>query len=137
YEEFMRELQQRDLYNFPRRSYFLRRLENEGRKERAIIDDYTIEHILPQNENLAPEWRADLGPEWERIQKTYLHTLGNLTLTGYNSEYSDRPFAEKRDMKGGFKESPLRLNQGLGNLDHWNEDSIRQRASKLVEQACG
>lgn len=104
-EEFMRKLQERDLYNFPRRSYFLRRLENEGRKERAIIDDYTIEHILPQNDDLAPEWRTDLGPEWERVQKTYLHTLGNLTLTGYNSEYSDRPFAEKRNMQGGFAQT--------------------------------
>ena len=113
-EEFQRELQARDLYNFRSRSYWLRRLENHGRKERVPVDEYTIEHILPQNENLSAQWQADLGPEWERIQKTWLHTLGNLTLTGYNSEYSDRPFAEKRDMKGGFKESPLRLNEGLG-----------------------
>jgi uncharacterized protein DUF1524 len=89
-EEFTRELQQRDLYNFPRKFYFFRRLENAGRKERVPIEDYTIEHILPQNENLSAQWRTDLGPEWERIQKTYLHTLGNLTLTGYNPEYSDR-----------------------------------------------
>jgi uncharacterized protein with ParB-like and HNH nuclease domain/predicted transport protein len=134
-EEFMRELQQRDLYNFPRRSYFLRRLENHGRKERAIIDDYTIEHILPQNPNLSAAWRADLGPEWERVQKTYVHTLGNLTLTGYNSEYSDRPFVEKRDMTGGFAQSTLRLNQGLGTLAAWTEETIRARAQGLAEQA--
>lgn len=134
-DEFMRELQQRDLYNFPRRSYFLRRLENDGRKERAIIDDYTIEHILPQNENLPPQWRTSLGPDWERVQKTYLHTLGNLTLTGYNSEYSDRSFAEKRDMEGGFAQSTLRLNQGLGALPAWNEETIRERASRLSMQA--
>lgn len=136
-EEFARELQQRDLYNFPRRSYFLRRLENDGRKERAIIDDYTIEHILPQNENLSQPWRADLGPEWERIQKTYLHTLGNLTLTGYNSEYSDRPFGEKRDMPGGFTQSTLRLNQGLGTLPVWTEETICARAQRLADQATG
>ena len=134
-EEFKREMQLKDLYNFRSRSYWLRRLENFGRKERVPVDEYTIEHILPQNENLSAEWRTDLGPEWQRVQKTYLHTLGNLTLTGYNSEYSDRPFAEKRDMKGGFNESPLRLNQGLGSLDHWNEESIRKRASKLVDLA--
>ena len=134
-EEFMRELQQRDLYNFPRRSYFLRRLENHGRKERAIIDDYTIEHILPQNPNLSPAWRTDLGPDWERVQKKYVHTLGNLTLTGYNSEYSDRPFVEKRDMTGGFAQSTLRLNQGLGTLPAWTEDTIRARALRLAEQA--
>ncbi|MEO8380482.1 MAG: DUF262 and DUF1524 domain-containing protein, partial [Acidobacteriota bacterium] len=134
-EEFMRKLRQRDLYNFPRRSYFLRRLENDGRKERLAIDDYTIEHILPQNKNLSTEWRQDLGPEWERVQDMYLHTLGNLTLTGYNSEYSDRPFAEKRDMAGGFAESPVRLNQGLGQLSAWTEETIRQRAATLAEKA--
>ena len=134
-EEFKREIQLKDLYNFRNRSYWLRRLENHSRKERVPVDEYTIEHILPQNENLSAQWQAELGPEWERIRKTYLHTLGNLTLTGYNSEYSDRPFAEKRDMPGGFQESPLRLNQGLGSLVCWNEESIRQRAEKLAGQA--
>jgi uncharacterized protein with ParB-like and HNH nuclease domain/predicted transport protein len=134
-EEFKREIQLKDLYNFRNRSYWLRRLENHGRRERVPVDEYTIEHILPQNENLSAQWQAELGSEWERIHKTYLHTLGNLTLTGYNAEYSDRPFAEKRDMSGGFKESPLRLNQGLGSLVYWNEETIRQRAEKLAGQA--
>jgi uncharacterized protein with ParB-like and HNH nuclease domain/predicted transport protein len=134
-DEFQRELQLKDVYNFRSRSYWLRRMENHGRKERVPVDEYTIEHILPQNENLSPQWKADLGPEWERIQKTWLHTLGNLTLTAYNSEYSDRPFAEKRDMKGGFAESPLRMNHGLGTLDRWTEDAIRERAGKLAAQA--
>jgi predicted transport protein len=134
-EEFRRDLQTRDLYNFPRRSYWLRRLENHGRKERVPVDEYTIEHILPQNKNLSAAWKTALGSEWERIQQTWLHTLGNLTLTGYNSEYSDRLFIEKRDMKGGFKESPLKLNQGLGQLDHWNEDTIKTRAEKLAGMA--
>lgn len=134
-DEFRRDLQTRDLYNFPRRSYWLRRLENHGRKERVLVDEYTIEHILPQNENLSAAWKTALGPEWERVQKTWLHTLGNLTLTGYNSEYSDRLFAEKRDMKGGFKESPLKLNAGLGQLTQWNEDAIKARAERLSEMA--
>ena len=64
-----------------------------------------------------------------------MHTLGNLTLTGYNTEYSDRPFAEKRDMQGGFKQSPLRLNEGLGALDTWNEEAIQTRAQRLAAQA--
>src|SRR5258705_12852968 len=110
-------------------------MENHERKERVSVDEYTVEHILPQNVNLSVEWKSDLGAEWERIQKTWLHTLGNLTLTGYNSEYSDRPFAEKRDMEGGFAESPLRLNQLLGSLTTWNEDIIKTRAQKLAEQA--
>jgi len=134
-EEFKREIRMRDLYNFRSRSYWLRRLENYNRKERVPVDEYTIEHILPQNENLSVAWKTALGEEWEKVQKTWLHTLGNLTLTGYNSEYSDRPFIEKRDMKGGFSESPLKLNQGLGALEKWNEDSIRQRAEKLSGEA--
>jgi uncharacterized protein with ParB-like and HNH nuclease domain/predicted transport protein len=135
-DEFRRDLQTRDLYNFPRRSYWLRRLENHGRKERVPVDEYTIEHILPQNENLSAAWKLALGVEWERIQQTWLHTLGNLTLTGYNSEYSDRTFTEKRDKQpGGFKESPLKLNQGLGQLNQWNEDTIQARADKLAGMA--
>ena len=101
-------------------------MENHGRKERVPVDEYTIEHILPQNDNLSAAWKADLGPEWERVQQTWLHTLGNLTLTGYNSEYSDRPFAEKREMVGGFKESPLKLNAGLGQVKQWDEDAIKE-----------
>ena len=94
-EEFLRDLQSRDLYNFLIRSHLFRRLENFGHKEYVPVNEYTIEHIMPQNENLSPTWQADLGPEWMRVHETYLHTLGNLTLTGYNSEYSDRPFREK------------------------------------------
>ena len=136
-EEFKREFVVRDLYNFPRRSYWLRRLENHGRKERVPVDEYTIEHILPQNENLSANWRDELGPEWHRVQETWLHTLGNLTLTGYNAEYSDRPFREKRDMKGGFRESPLKLNKGLSSLDKWDEAAIKNRAERLAAVATG
>ena len=134
-EEFKHELVVRDLYNFPRRSYLLGHLENHERKEPASVHEYTIEHILPQNENLPVEWRHALGPEWKKVQETWLHTLGNLTLTGYNSEYSDQPFAEKRDMLGGFRESTLRLNSGLGELDTWDEEAIRKRAERLAAQA--
>jgi predicted transport protein len=90
---------------------------------------------LPQNENLPLAWRSELGSEWQRVQQDWLHTLGNLTLTGYNSEYADRSFTAKRDMPGGFKESPLRLNAGLGQLEHWNEETIQARASRLAEIA--
>jgi predicted transport protein len=138
-EEFRRDLHTRDLYNFRSRSYWLRRLENYGRKERVAVDEYTIEHILPQNENLSPEWRAALGEDWQRVQQTWLHTLGNLTLTAYNSDYSDRPFADKRDMpdapEKSLKQSPLKLNQGLGALETWNEDAIKTRAGKLADLA--
>ena len=134
-EEFHRDLQTRDLYNFPRRSYWLRRIENFDRKERVPVDQFTIEHILPQNPDLSREWQEALGPNWQQVQQTWLHTLGNLTLTGYNSEYSDRSFREKRDMKGGFADSPLKLNEGLGQLDRWDEESIKERATRLADMA--
>lgn len=124
-----------DLYNFRRRSYFLRVLENHGRKEHVTVEDYTIEHILPQNEKLHADWRGALGPDWEEVQRKYLHTLGNLTLTGYNSEYSDHPFPVKRDMPGGFKDSPLRLNKGLAQLKAWTAEEIEHRADRLAKEA--
>jgi len=141
-EEFQREIKQRDLYNFRSRSYWLRRLENHGRKERIVVEDYTIEHILPQNEALSAEWQAELGPNWQHIQQTWLHTLGNLTLTAYNSEYSDYPFAYKRDQvsntegkKIGFKYSALNINEGLGTQEKWDEDAIKARAERLACEA--
>lgn len=138
-EEFNRDIQIRDLYNFRSRSYWLRRLENYDRKERVVVNEFTVEHILPQNENLSSEWREALGVDWQRVQETWLHKLGNLTLTAYNSEFSDRPFAYKRDMpdapEKGLKQSPLKLNQGLGMVDIWNEDAIKVRATKLADLA--
>jgi predicted transport protein len=134
-DEFQRDMQTRDLYNFRSRSYWLRRFENHGRKERVAVDEYTIEHIMPQNEELSASWKSALGPQWERVHQTWLHTLGNLTLTGYNSEYSDKPFLEKRDMPGGFRDSPLRMNAGLGQLDGWDESAIKARAATLAAMA--
>ena len=141
-EELQRELKQRDLYNFRSRSYWLRRLENHGRKERVMVEDYTIEHILPQNPELPTQWQAELGPDWQTVQQTWLHTLGNLTLTGYNSEYRDHPFNYKRDQVTdkdgnpvGFAQSPLKLNKGLGQVQVWNEEAIKSRADRLAIEA--
>ena len=133
--EFKQVLIERELYSFSRLSYMLRRLENYGRKERVSVDEYTVEHILPQNENLSEDWQSALGIDWQRIHQQWVHTLGNLTLTGYNPELGDRPFSEKRDQEGGYKHSPLRLNKGLGWLDSWNEKTIKDRANKLAERA--
>lgn len=141
-DEFQRDIKVRNLYKFRSRSYWLRRFENHGRKERVAIEDYSIEHILPQNQALSKEWQQELGPDWQRIQQDWLHTLGNLTLTGYNSEYSDRPFAYKRDQvtdkagnSVGFAYSPLRLNQGLGKVGQWDEAAIKARAKRLAADA--
>ena len=131
-DEFKREIKVRDLYNFRSRSYWLRRLENYNKKEYVPVNEYTIEHILPQNPNLSEEWQMSLGEDWQRVQQTWLHTLGNLTLTGYNSTYSDRPFAQKRDIENGFKQSPLKLNGGLGEVETWDEVAIQERANRLA-----
>ena len=133
--EFMHEFSTRDLYNMHRRSYWLRRIENFNRKERVIVEQYTIEHTMPQNRNLSKEWRRELGIEWKRIQEIWLHTLGNLTLTGYNFEYSDRSFNEKCEMENGFFNSPLKLNGMLSKFEVWNEQSIIDRGKALSNLA--
>ena len=134
-KEFKNKLYTSDLYNFARRNYWLRRLENHNKKEKVSVNEYTIEHIMPQNKNLSLAWRKALGREWQQVQEKYLHTIGNLTLTGYNSEYGDRPFYEKRGMEGGFKDSTLWLNRGLKDLNTWDEKAIKQRAVRLAKKA--
>jgi predicted transport protein len=135
-EEFKQYFKERNMYSFRNRNYWLRKLENfEREKEPVNIVEYTIEHVMPQNENLCKEWRDALGENWKEIQSRLLHTAGNLTLTGYNSEYSARPFVEKRDMENGFKDSPIRLNGYLRKVDGWNEATIMDRAEQLADMA--
>ncbi|GAA7290322.1 DUF262 and DUF1524 domain-containing protein [Helicobacter pylori] len=122
-----------DFYHFKKNEYFFERLENFDRKERVYTHEYTIEHIMPQT--LTEEWKRDLGENFKAIHEKYLHTIGNLTLTGYNSEYSNKSFQDKRDMKEGFKDSPLRLNQGLRDLESFGEEKIKKRANDLADLA--
>ncbi|MBS9898794.1 DUF262 domain-containing protein [Vibrio alginolyticus] len=132
--ELNRCLQHKDMYNVRSRAYWLRRLENYDKKERISVENYTIEHVLPQNKNLSTKWQLALGDDWQSIQEEYVHTIGNLTLTGYNSELSDRFFTEKRDMEGGFASSPLTLNQSLRDHDTWNKESIQARSRLLADK---
>lgn len=134
-DKFEGAFENRDIYNMRARNYILSRLENFDNKAPIIIENYTIEHIMPQNKNLSLEWQADLGAEWQDVQKKYLHTIGNLTLTAYNSEMSDRPFLEKMDMAGGFKESALRLNKYVVLQNRWNQKHIQERAKELAKKA--
>jgi len=131
-DEFKRELLIKDVYHFRNKNYLLRKLENYDRKELVVVESYTIEHIMPQNPDLSKDWIKDLGEKWKEIQKIYLHTIGNLTLTGYNSELSDSSFKTKRDMAGGFKDSPIRLNRSLATLETWNELEIKKRAEEIA-----
>ncbi|QQW70330.1 DUF262 and DUF1524 domain-containing protein [Helicobacter pylori] len=122
-----------DFYNFQKKKYFFERLENFDTKEPVNTKECTIEHIMPQT--LTEEWKRDLGGNFQAIHDKYLHTIGNLTLTGYNQEYSNNSFQEKRDMEKGFKQSPLRLNQGLKDLESFDEKQIEKRANVLADWA--
>ncbi|GAA8936162.1 DUF262 and DUF1524 domain-containing protein [Helicobacter pylori] len=113
---------------------FLERLENFDTKEPVDTQKCTTEHIMPQKLT-KKEWERDLGENFQEIHNKYLHTIGNLTLTGYNSTYSNKSFQEKRDMEKGFKDSPLRLNQGLRGLESFGEKEIKKRANDLADLA--
>lgn len=134
-EEFASEFVRRDIYNMRNRNCILSSLENFDNKAPINIENYTIEHIMPQNPNLSREWRDMLGENWKKVQQTFLHTIGNLTLTAYNEKMSDSSFARKRDMEGGFRESALRLNAYVVKQESWNEEHIRERAGILCEKA--
>jgi uncharacterized protein with ParB-like and HNH nuclease domain/predicted transport protein len=133
--EFEKEIVVKDVYNFRNRNYMLSKIENYNRKEYVNVDDYTIEHILPQNPDLSSQWQTMLGENWQEIQSKYLHSLGNLTLTGYNSELSDRPFSQKKTIEGGFNDSPIRLNDFLRRVDSWNSENIESRACEIASKA--
>lgn len=122
-----------DFYKFKKNIYFFERLENFNTKEPVNTKGLTIEHIMPQE--LTEEWERDLGENFQEIHNKYLHTIGNLTLTGYNSTYSNKSFKEKRGMEKGFKDSPLRLNQSLRDLKSFGEKEIKKRANDLADLA--
>ena len=111
--------------------FILERLEESlYTKEQVITDDLTIEHIMPQR--LTSEWKSDLGDNCNAIKTKWLHTLSNLTLTGYNSELSNKPFEDKKKI---YQESKVYLNKYFQDVDRWNEDSMIQRAEKLADIA--
>ncbi|WQY78836.1 DUF262 and DUF1524 domain-containing protein [Helicobacter pylori] len=122
-----------DFYSLKEKRYFLERLEKLDTEEPVDTQKCDTEHIMPQTLNL--EWERDLGENFEAIHEKYLHTIGNLTLTGYNAEYSNNSFQEKRDMEKGFKQSPLRLNQSLRDLEVFGEEQIKKRANDLADWA--
>ncbi|RVZ68414.1 GmrSD restriction endonuclease domain-containing protein [Helicobacter pylori] len=122
-----------DFYHFKKKTYFFERLEKFDTEEPVDTQKCNIEHIMPQT--LEEEWERDLGENFQAIHDKYLHTIGNLTLTGYNEKYSNKSFQEKRGMENGFKQSPLRLNQSLKNLESFGEKEIEKRANDLADWA--
>lgn len=137
--EFRSNLISRSIYNpnSPLTKYLLEKLENLGRKEKVNVNNYTIEHIMPQKEHLSREWKQELGEErWSEVHGEYLHTLGNLTLTGYNAELGARSFKEKRNMEGGYRDTPIRLSREyLAKVERWDEKAIKSRAELLADIA--
>jgi predicted transport protein len=134
-EEFERELQTRDLYRMRTCHYLLDRLENYNSKEPTDTRLFTVEHVLPQNETLSRSWRDMLGEHWRETQAVWLHRLGNLTLTGYNSTYSDRSFQEKKQIEGGFNDSAIRLNRLIRDANQWTAAEIEERGRLLAQKA--
>ena len=136
-DEFGINFKEKDIYNLSGRNklYIFDKFENWKEKEKTDVEAYQIEHVMPQNPNLSQEWIEALGPNYKEIQKTYLHTIGNLTLTGCNPELSDKPFPEKRDMDCGLGNSKIGLNHYFWKLDTWNEEEIIKRADHLISKA--
>ena len=132
-DEFKRGFLIKDVYSLRNCKYLLGKLENYGCEQPIHPDNYTIEHVMPQE--LSREWRGELGDNYGEVHETYLHTIGNLTLTGHNAELSNRPFKEKQEIYGDFHHRQLQLNASLCEVERWNETAIEDRAKMLLEKA--
>jgi predicted transport protein len=133
--EFGRALTEGDLYKRRVCFHVLDALENRDLLEQVNTAGFSIEHIMPQNDRLHESWRQMLGENWKEVQQTWLHRLGNLTLTGYNSTYSDRPFEEKQTIDNGFRDTPIRLSRELRDLSAWTLEEMRSRGERLAARA--
>lgn len=112
--------------------FLLTSIENQG-KEQLVTDNLTIEHIMPQNKNLSTVWQKMLGEDtWQSVQEKYLHTLGNLTLTAYNSELGDKPFVVKQQELDDVKTKVVVLYADVKGRTTWDADAIEQRADRLA-----
>lgn len=133
--EVREKLQTKDIYHFRLRKYLLEALENYYHKEPIDLNtaNYTIEHIMPQNIEHNLSWQQMLGEDWQEVHSIYLHTLGNLTITGYNAEMSNKSFWEKVNGESGFKHSHLKLNESIAQCDVWNKKAIQRRTNILTD----
>lgn len=127
------------LMNSKNKIYILERFENFGTAEDKDVyrhcDDgtYSIEHIMPQH--LTPAWQKDLGQDYEQIHELWLHRLANLTLTAYNSKYSNNTFTEKKTMQNGFDDSGIRMNTWIAKKDKWTLAELEERNDYLMGRA--
>ena len=140
-EEFYENFYNKEVYLMRGRfkNYLFNKIENFKTVETKDIynhlDDgtYSIEHIMPQKLN--DDWFEDLGDNAEEIHEKWLHKLGNLTITGYNSDMGNSSFEKKRDGRHGFKKSGIRMNQDLALLESWGEEEIEKRQRDLLDLA--
>lgn len=134
-DDFTLALKERNLYRKNALcKYLLIEIENQT-KEKIDTSTLSIEHIMPQNKTLSKSWQTMLGENWEYVHDRYLHTLGNLTLTGYNSELGDKPFDQKKEMLKN-PETPTHITilyNDVLNQDKWNEKNIQTRAARLAD----
>lgn len=133
--EVREKLQIKDIYHFRLRKYLLEALENYYHKEPIDLNtaNYTIEHIMPQNIEHNLSWQQMLGEDWQEVHSLYLHSLGNLTITGYNAEMSNKSFVEKVNGESGFKHSHLKLSESIAQCDVWNKKAIQRRTNILTD----
>ena len=140
-DEFAERFTQRPIYqmNSKNKIYIMERLENYSTKEDKDVyghcDDgtYSIEHIMPQH--LTPAWVKALGEDYEEIHEIWLHRIANLTLTAYNSKYSNSTFEEKKSMKNGFEDSGIRMNTYIAKKDKWTLAELEERNQYLMGRA--
>lgn len=137
-EEFKEEIKDYPIYlsGYSKCSLILKTFErSQGHKE-IVEGNLQIEHIMPQavgeSERLPDVWKEMLGPDYYEVHEEYLHTLGNLTLTGYNQELGQKSFEEKKKL---YKDSNVTLNHYFENIGTWNEEEIQKRAEILANQA--
>lgn len=141
--ELTRKLKDTPLYGKKICRMILDRIEAHENKDYTHSSNHTIEHIMPQTVKPSAEipgdkkekydWASDLGENWEQIHKIYIDTIGNLTLTGFNSEYQNYRFIVKRDMEDGYKQTPIRISKSLGDLSKWGEEEIVSRSAQLAQ----
>lgn len=139
--DFRTSFETRDFYHIPKanRQYLFDVLENGDSKdsrdiaERISSGELTVEHIMPQTLNHA--WEEELGDNAAEVHEIWKNRIGNLTVTGYNSSYSNSSFDKKKDMDEGFSTSPYRLNSDVKNSDSWTEEEMNARTKRLSQQA--
>lgn len=121
----------RNSYKFPHIKYVLEQIERKQGKEVVSFDDLTIEHIMPQT--LTAKWKIDLGKKAIEIYEKYIHNIGNLTLTGYNSEMSNTNFEEKKKI---YEKSNIYISKQISNVEVWGEKEIIKRGEWLIDEIC-